>query len=299
MAERQWYWVSAEGQQGPIADDAFRALIAAGRIGRETLVWHAGLPDWQRAGALADLWPDAPPPLPRPPAAPGPEDVRGRFVERIGVWGLFGRAILYYLGIVFVIPAPWTANAILHWIVSKIEVPGRPNLAFTGRAEDIWWIWMLYAACAYAGLSHVLVLPVFVLQALFNWLILRWIIRSLSSNGTPLPLRFAGSGWAYIGWTLLSIVSIVSIIGWAWVATAFGRWVCRHIEGTTRVVTFEATGWQVLWRSIVYAISICLIIPIPWSSRWFAGWIVTQFAVGEPIRQAALPSGAGPAALPA
>jgi hypothetical protein len=247
---------------------------------------------------LPELWPGAPPPpLPPPPSPPGPGPARGRFAEHVGVWGLFGRTILYYLGFVFVIPAPWTANALLHWTISKIEVPGRPNLAFTGRPEDIWYVWMLYAACAYAGLVSVLALPVFILQALFGWLILRWIVRNLSAGGVPLPLRFTGSGWAYIGWMLLGLLSIFSIIGWAWVATACGRWVCRHVEGTTRVVSFEAAGWQVLWRSVVYAVSICLIIPIPWSSRWFVGWVVTQFAVGEPAGDGAMPAdGIGPTA---
>lgn len=283
MAERQWYWTSEGRQEGPVGEAAFQELVADGRIGRDTLVWHAGLPDWRRAGEVADIAWTAPPPLPPgsgglpAPAASGP------FGEAIGVWGLFGRGILFYLGVVLVIPAPWVANALLHFLVARIRVPGRPNLVFTGRPEDIWYVWMVYAACTYLSFAHNgLALAGMLVQVVLAWVILRWIVSHLASEGTPLPLRFGGSIWGYVGWTLLYLVSILSIIGWAWVITAFARWICRHIEGTTRGVTFIASGWQVLWRTIVFVLSCMVLIPIPWTTRWLVGWYVRQFVVGRP-----------------
>ena len=63
-----WYWVENNAQQGPVADTEFQAMVAAGRIGPDTLVWRdgfAGWIPWREAAAK---------PAPPPPAAPLPAD---------------------------------------------------------------------------------------------------------------------------------------------------------------------------------------------------------------------------------
>jgi heme/copper-type cytochrome/quinol oxidase subunit 2 len=118
-------------------------------------------------------------------------------------------------------------------------------------------------------------------QAYFSWMILRWLLANISSDGQPLSLGFAGSPWVYIGWQVLMFVSIITIIGWAWVYTAQMRWMCRHIEGTRRDVVFEATGLQYLWRAIVTLLACSFIIPIPWALRWFMRWHASQTVLVE------------------
>lgn len=48
-----WYYVQDGKQAGPVQDGELTTLVQAGRIARETLVWHAGLQDWQPYGAVA------------------------------------------------------------------------------------------------------------------------------------------------------------------------------------------------------------------------------------------------------
>jgi len=86
---------------------------------------------------------------------------------------------------------------------------------------------------------------------------------------------------AYIGWTLLALVSILTIIGWAWVYAAQTRWVCRNILGTRRQVVFNGTGLQILWRMIVATIASIFIIPIPWMWRWLWRWVLSQIELVE------------------
>ena len=76
-------------------------------------------------------------------------------------------------------------------------------------------------------------------------------------------------------------LSVITIIGWAWVITAWMRWICRNIEGTRREMVFNASGLEVLWRTIVFAIGCVFMIPIPWVMRWYASWYVSQFALVE------------------
>lgn len=171
-----------------------------------------------------------------------------------------------------------------------------PEIGFTGRPGDIWWVFVLTALLSYVGVVHIphhyvgevhiphyhvhylrfVVIPI---QAVLSWLILRWVLTNISSEGRPLSLSFAGSVWGYIGWTLFLYVSFITIIGWAWVATAFMRWICRNIVDATRTVSFNASGWQVLWRTFVFVLTIFFIVPIPWMLHWYVRWYVSQFSV--------------------
>lgn len=93
-------------------------------------------------------------------------------------------------------------------------------------------------------------------------------------------LRFTGGVGGYIGWTLFLAISFITIIGWAWVATAWTRWIAAHIEGTPGPVVFTASGWDLLWRSLAFGLGSIFIIPIPWLLHWYARWYISQFAIG-------------------
>jgi hypothetical protein len=108
------------------------------------------------------------------------------------------------------------------------------------------------------------------------WLFLRYCVANIASNGQPLGLSFSGSLWAYIGWQILMVLSIFTIIGWAWVIAAQMRWLCRNIQGTRRAVVFKGTGLEYLWRLIVVALASAFIIPIPWVYRWILQWQASQ-----------------------
>jgi hypothetical protein len=51
----EWHIVEAGRVVGPLRREELAAALRAGRLGRETLAWSAGMPDWQPAGQLAAL----------------------------------------------------------------------------------------------------------------------------------------------------------------------------------------------------------------------------------------------------
>jgi hypothetical protein len=167
--------------------------------------------------------------------------------------------------------------------VSRIYVPGRPNLGFTGQVGDIWYVFVAMGLLSYVGFtdSTTVLLLSLAVQAFLGWMIVRWIASHLSSNGLQLPIAFNGSALGYIGWYLLLYISAITIIGWAWVMTAWMRWICRNIDGTRREVIFNASGLEVLWRTVVFVIACAFLIPIPWALRWYSTWYVSQFALVE------------------
>ena len=129
---------------------------------------------------------------------------------------------------------------------------------------------------AYDNTLQLISIPV---QAFLSWMALKWVVGNLAANGHKLPLAFNGSAIGYIGWQVLTFISFITIIGWAWVVAFWIRWICSNVSGTRREIVFNGTGLDILWRTIVMTLLSCLIIPIPWVLRWYARWYVSQFAL--------------------
>jgi hypothetical protein len=290
MTDRSWY-IAIDGRQaGPYPEDQFLEFIADGQVDRNALVWSEGMPAWQRAGYVPGLFPPAQPP--GPTAGPGFDGAPSRglaaqpsaaavpfhgamesgnhFEAEFSALPFFGRSLLYAIGMALIVTAPWAAAGFYRWVVARIRVPGRPNLAFEGKAGDIWLVIVLIAL---PGLGAIFSLFLTVR-------VIRWIVSNISSDGRRLPLTFNGGAGGYIGWVLLTALSLITIIGWAWVAAAMMRWLCRNIAGSTRSIAFTGSGWQILWRTWVFGLVAVLIIPIPWIMRWYYRWYVSQIAVG-------------------
>lgn len=87
-----------------------------------------------------------------------------------------------------------------------------PQLLLTGSAIGPW--------------LPLVILPV---QAYFFYVIISWFTQNVHpSSGTA--LSFHRSWFALIGWWLLSLLSVFTIIGWAWVYSAMGRWYGQNIQ---------------------------------------------------------------------
>ena len=287
MAGRSWFFAAGGQQQGPYEEAQFRDFIARGAVTADTLVWSAGMAGWQKAGEIPGLLTSAagPPPL----AQSGGTVMSGGYGAGplsidFGIWDFFWRGVVLFLGLVTIIPAPWAMVWYLKWLVCCVQVPGRPNMSFVGNAMTLvpWYFGFIVLAIIVAVIgSQALGNLLSIAQIALYWLFLRWIIANLASNGQPLGLSFSGSFWAYLGWTLLTVISIITIIGWAWVYAAQVRWICRNIKGTRRTVVFNGTGLQYLWRIIVALLLSSLIIPIPWVWRWLARWQASQTELVE------------------
>ncbi|KYH02389.1 DUF4339 domain-containing protein [Bradyrhizobium sp. DOA1] len=299
-----WFYASEGKQQGPFPEGQFRDLVAQGVVRPDTLVWTEGMAGWQKAAEIPGLiGGGAPPVIP----AGGPPMMGGSGYSNAGGYAAAGsggslsvdfsileftwRTLVLIIGSCFIIPVPWLFVWYTKWIVPCFKVPGRPNLSFTGSAMTLvpWFFGFIVLAIAlgFVG-SEILSNLLFIVQIVLYWLLIKWMIANLASNDQPLGLSFTGSVWAYIGWNLLFAISIITIIGWAWVAAAQMRWFCRNIEGTRREIVFRGSGLDILWRGIVAAILCTLIIPIPWVYRWIMNWFASQTELAPRGSQAAM-----------
>jgi hypothetical protein len=285
-----WYYAAEGKQQGPYPEAQFRDLIAQGVVRAETLVWTEGMAAWQKAAEIPGLTAGGGgPPI---VAAGGPPAMGsggyaggGALSIDFGILEFTWRSIVMLIGMVLVIPAPWVLVWYTKWIVSCVTVPGRPNLSFTGNPMTLvpWYFGFIVLAIAVAmtdirWLNNLL----FFAEIAPFWLLIKWMVANIASNGQSLGLSFSGSFWAYLGWNLLLTISFVTIIGWAWVYVAQIRWFCRNVQGTRREIVFKGTGLQFLWRAIVSVIASSFIIPIPWVYRWMMGWLASQTELVTP-----------------
>ena len=279
MSDRIWFHASEGQQKGPFPEAQFRDLIAKGIVRPDTLVWSEGMTGWQKAGAVPGLVPGA------SPVAASSDDARGQLSVDLPLWSFLGWCILLVVGNLVVVPAPWIATGYYRWLFPRVHVPQRPNIGFTGQVGDIWYVFIALAILGYAGLyGDLFQLAAIPLQAFLSWMILRWVVANISSNGQPIAMTFNGSPWAFIGWQFLMFLAMFTIIGWAWVMAAWMRWICRHVAGTRREIIFVGTGLQLLWRTLAFGLGCLLIIPIPWVLRWYFTWSMTQFALVDRAR---------------
>lgn len=69
-----WHYVNENREQSEVPDDDLEALVAAGSVTRETLIWQDGMADWLPAGSIRpELFgdePAAPVPYTGPSASP-------------------------------------------------------------------------------------------------------------------------------------------------------------------------------------------------------------------------------------
>jgi hypothetical protein len=281
MADRSWFFASRGQQQGPYPEARLRQFIVSGEITAETLVWTEGMANWQKAGDVPGLLAGASgePAVSRPAGLPA--SAGGPLSVDFGIWDFIWRSFVLLISLGIVIPLPWALVMYFRWMVSCVHIPQRPNLGFSGRVVDAMWFYavaVLYIAAELTG-SQYFGLVADVAQLALYWLLIKWFFANLTSNGQPLGLRFSGSFWGFLGWCLLVVVSVLTVIGWAWAYAAQLRWICGHIEGTRRDVVFIGTGIEFLWRSIVLFLGCLFIIPIPWLYRWFNRWLASQIVL--------------------
>jgi hypothetical protein len=288
MSDRSWFFASQGQQQGPFPEAQLRAFIAAGTVTAETLVWCEGMTGWQRAGDVPGLAAagGSPPAVPHPGGVLAGDGSHGGQPLSIdfGIWEFIWRSLLLLVGMLLVIPAPWVIAMYCRWIVSCMHVPGRPNLSFTGRASTIalWFFGAIVIGFVVFRIDMQLFNSLELLaQFALEWLFIRWFVANIASDGQPIGLSFSGTIFAFVGWNILIVLSIFTIIGWAWAYVAQIRWFCRNIQGTRREVTFNGTGFEFLWRTIVALLASSFIIPIPWVYRWMMRWMASQTVLVE------------------
>ncbi len=238
--------------------------------------------------------------------APRPGAVAGRAASEVawsgkdfeltaGAVGLFGRMLAMGVAAMLIVPAPWALCWFYTWLVEKVQGRHGVKLSFHGTPGGVWVLTTLYGVLflgsfafsawqasaeepsAWAEGGYQLVNNV--ASVVLGWLLFRWTIGNTALDGQRLTLT---AGLAkYFGWMVLVMLSVLTIIGWAWAACAMYRWLTGTIEGAPGRFTFAAKGHQLLGRTLLYILFIIPLVTMPWAIRWYFAWFVEQFRFEE------------------
>ncbi|WP_300157750.1 hypothetical protein [Solidesulfovibrio sp.] len=210
-----------------------------------------------------------------------------------GAMASLGYALLCLVLSICIIPAAWGAVAFFGWWCAGLRFSDGSRAVFEGRAGKMWPLFAVAAFLAVlpnlatAGLGHgnkagavqiVLAVALIPLDAAVKLALYRWLIENirLTPGGSA---RFGGRYAPFLGWVLLFTASIVTVVGWAFVATAMTRWLCRNIEAEGFGVEFTGSGLGLLGHTILWLVGFTLLLPIPWVLRSMLRWWTRGFAV--------------------
>ena len=235
---------------------------------------------------------------------------------RGSIAGTFLRLFVQWIFSQLVLPAAWGTAILYRWLMRCVRFSDGTTATFEGRPGRIWgWLalsaGLLHAPALVVGVvnNHHPLAMMFDTQALQAslesgepgmgavyyplWLgtlpvliyvelvVYRWIAAGVRLRDGP-DLQFTGGYFPLFAWNLLITVSVISIIGWAWVSTAYFRWIARRIEGDAVGFEFEGSGWGLLWRMlVVYGLpAACIVtlalngITLAWSWLVATPWIL-------------------------
>jgi uncharacterized membrane protein YjgN (DUF898 family) len=175
------------------------------------------------------------------------------------------------------------------WYCRNLKFSDGTTAAFRGTGGQLVGWAILYLAvvigfqvanraAANEGIGLVLLLLVvyIVVIAAIALQLINWFVSNveLSPGGS---LAFTGTYGGLLGWNLLVLISVYSIIGWAWASAAMYRWFARNTHGQGIEFQFHAKGHQILWRVLVYILTAYSLFPfLGWLCGSRAGWCRTS-----------------------
>ena len=241
---------------------------------------------------------------------------------------------------VLIIPAAWATAFLYRRILSHVTLSDTTTVAFRGLAGRVWGWFVIVGALTlvpyliggvvYNGdpfsmiptydpferasdpafmsgqsaqsVAFFVAIP-FILFA--QLVIMRWAIAGIELTNGP-ELSFAGRYLPLLGWLLFFSVSAITIVGPAWVATAFLRWFARNIEGAGVRFEFHGSGWGLLWRYVaIFIVTVALVgtvllspvllilslIWYLWGVVWLLKWLISNVVL---VRSVPSPGMAAP-----
>lgn len=297
MNEKSWYYVKDNKSVGPIPESRMREMFHTGNLSTQTLVWSQPMSNWMPASNVETFR------LKASQTAAFPSQYQDNVsypvsMKQTRLFRFKGTGLQYlWWGLVagvsalFIIPAAWGAVPLFRWFVLNLEFSDGTTASFEGRGKEVWYyfIGIGILEIVIPILSNAIVGPeadlfVFIglpFATVAIWLqITRWFFSKIKlSCGTN--LRFNGKYLPLLGWTMLAMYSVITIIGWAWALVAMLRWVCRNIDAGHHRLVFTGSGWALLWRGILATLACCFIIPIPWMEVWIIRWFAGNMMIEQ------------------
>jgi hypothetical protein len=177
-----------------------------------------------------------------------------------------------------VLAGPWILEFACRSFCRSLEFGDGSAADFSGRGSRIvgWWLLCVLAGHRWGVGGSYWALVEAALYFLGVWgslNLLRWFVRHVELSAGD-RLDFHGTYLELAGWQILLGLSVLTVIGWAWVMSAIGRWLAGESRGGDVRLRFHASGGDMLGHTLA---ALCFSIPIvtiPWAWTWYARFLV-------------------------
>ena len=200
---------------------------------------------------------------------------------------LFGYSLLMGVSQALVFFGAWGASITYTWFAGQVKCSSGARVSFVGSYRAIWPVFFAQALLSHTtryagGTTQPMSLIASVGTIVLGFYSAKWAVEGIrleTPEGTVIP-QFRGTLGEYVKWILFFMVSMITVVGWAWVGAAFARWYARNTElpsGAT--VHFNGSAVDILWRSVVMLLLFLPVVTIPWATRWLAQWYIGQVTI--------------------
>jgi len=198
-----------------------------------------------------------------------PPAVNVRFVSiNLPYWSLIVPALV----------GVWIFVAVCRWFCRSLRFSDGVTADFSGRGIEILHWWILWVLAGQHWKSPWLEIAGYVLGFWSTVHILRWFVRSVKlSSGRRFVFR--GTFGELLAWEVSLGLSVITILGWAWVLAAFYRWLAEKTQSDEAWLQFHGRGEQILWRTLATILFCIPVVTIPWALLWYVRWLVQQFTL--------------------
>jgi uncharacterized membrane protein YjgN (DUF898 family) len=302
-----WFYAEGGTQKGPVTDETFRALVEAGTITSTTLVWRAGMADWQPYSAIASGPPasaasvtagsavaggsaatagaGSTPASAAAPSGPSPLTFSGDADEYFKIWIVNLLLTIATLGIY----AAWAKVRTRRYFYANTRLLGHAFEYLADPKRIL--IGNIIVVVLFFGLNFAQTISVVLAFVLFGvvllatpWLVIRALLFN-ARNSAWRGLRFhfnGGYGEAFKVFVLFPLITALSLgFAFPWVAKRQREWVVnRHAYGQAG---FNFSGltkefYRIYFTALAFILPFvaCMLVVVAMAPRLEAGAVESE-----------------------
>ena len=198
----------------------------------------------------------------------------------------------WILSVILAIAGTWVVAAACRWFCRNLRFSDNTTADFSGRGGQVlgWWVLSLLVGRTWNLPTPEGVLLCIALSLLGVWGALnvwRWFVSHVELSSSR-RFSFFGAYVELLGWEILLILSVLTVIGWAWALAALYRWMARNTRSQDVALRFHGEGHQILWRTVVAILGSIPLVTIPWMWLWYARWMVGNTTIEGQLAEVAV-----------
>ena len=145
-------------------------------------------------------------------------------------------------GALLVVPLAWVTAAIARWACRNMKFSDGTTIEFRGTGDEVvvWHVFYIFVLVGHYFLARAVesqsLVAYFMVTIAANavmlyivLLLIKWFVYNVKISPGP-AMSFVGSPVSFLGWSLLVVLLVPTVVGWAWGLAALYRWLAENVK---------------------------------------------------------------------